>query len=174
MTQTTRQPGRLARMRFHAEHRFHGSPRAVAALLVDPDFYGALVLPDLSQPAVLDQQSEGQRTVLRLRYEFVGHVDPIARRLLGQSRLAWVQEIDLDRASDSGTLRFSSEADPKRLHGSADFVLKADGEGTCRQLKGELVVAVPVVGPRAERQIVPGLLRRLDIEATFLDEHFRG
>jgi hypothetical protein len=161
-------------MRFHAEHRFHGTPGAVAALLVDPDFYGALVLPDLSQPAVLDQQTDGQRTTLRLRYEFVGHLDPMARRLLGQSRLAWVQEIDLDQKSTSGTLRFYGEADPKRLHGSAEFVLSADGAGTCRRLTGDLVVAVPVVGPRAERQIVPGLLRRLDIEATTLDERFQG
>ncbi len=161
-------------MRFHAEHRFHGSPGAVAALLVDPDFYGELVLPDLGQPAVLDQQSEGQRTTLRLRYEFVGHLDPMARRLLGQSRLAWVQEIDLDRESASGTLRFNGEADPKRLHGSADFVLSSEGEGSCRRLTGELVVAVPVIGPRAERQIVPGLLRRLDIEATTLDERLQG
>ena len=160
-------------MRFHAEHRFHGAPDGVAVLLVDPDFYAALVLPDLSQPAVLDQQSEGQHAKLRLRYEFVGHLDPMARRLLGPRRLAWVQEIDLDRESEAGTLHFYGEADPKRLHGSADFVLTADGTGTYRRLTGELVVAIPVIGSRAERQILPGVLRRLDIEATTLDKRFQ-
>ena len=36
---------------------------------------------------------------------------------------------------------------------------------------GELVVDVPLVGAMAERRIVPGLLRRLDIEAAAVDEH---
>jgi hypothetical protein len=34
-----------------------------------------------------------------------------------------------------------------------------------RELDGELVVAIPLVGSRAERKIVPGVLRRLDMEA---------
>jgi hypothetical protein len=36
-------------------------------------------------------------------------------------------------------------------------------------LDGELVVAIPGVGRMAERRIVPGLLRRLDIEADAVD-----
>ena len=47
----------------------------------------------------------------------------------------------------------------------ADFHLEPSGEGTVRRLHGELVVAIPGVGRMAERRIVPGLLRRLDIEA---------
>src|SRR5580658_4264202 len=108
-------------MRFQAEHRFHGSPDAVAALLADPEFYVALDLPDVSKPEVLEERTEGDRSVVRLRYEFVGSLDPVAHRVLGQRRLVWIQEIDIDRSTTSGTLSFEAEADPKRLHGSADF-----------------------------------------------------
>ena len=66
-------------------------------------------------------------------------------------------------------LRFEAERDPKRLHGGARFVLTTVADGTVRRLDGELVVAVPGVGRMAERRIVPGLLRRLDIEAQALN-----
>ena len=160
-------------MRFHAEHRFNGSEQAVAALLADPAFYLGLVLPDLSNPEVLEERKDGDDAMLRLRYEFVGSLDPIARRLLGSGHLAWIQEVRVDRSACSGALRFEAEKDPRRLHGAADFVLTAAGGGTVRRLDGELVVAVPGIGRMAERRIVPGLLRRLDIEAQALDEQLR-
>jgi hypothetical protein len=165
-------------VRFHTEHRFHGSPGAVAALLADPGFYVGLALPDLSQPEVLEQHADSDDAALVLRYEYVGSLDPMARRLLGPKRLAWIQEMHVNSSSGSGsgsgTLRFRAEADPKRLHGSADFILAGDEAGTVRQLDGELVVAVPVIGHQAERRIVPGILRRMDIEAQALDEKLRG
>ena len=47
--------------------------------------------------------------------------------------------------------------------------MQAEGEGIIRRLSGEVVVAVPLIRARAERSIVAGLLRRLDIEADTLD-----
>jgi Protein of unknown function (DUF2505) len=160
-------------VRFEAEHRFHGSPGAVADLLADPQFYRTLDLPDLSRPEVVESSTEGQRSKLRLRYEWVGSLDPIARRLLGGDRPAWIQEVSVNQATDSGELEFNAADDPARLHGSARFQLRADGDGCVRRLTGELVVGVPIIGSRAERKIVPGLLRRLDIEAQAIDGALR-
>jgi hypothetical protein len=157
-------------MRFQTEHRFNGSPDQVAAVLTDPRFYETLTLPDVSQPEVLESSGDGQRSMVRLRYEFVGNMDAMARRLVGTKRLAWIQQVEVEGAADSGDLSFNAEADPKRLHGSAHFELQA-AEGACvRRLSGELVVAVPLIGSRAERKIVPGVLRRLDIEAQSIND----
>ena len=160
-------------MRFHAEHRFDGSVQAVSALLCDPDFSLSLDLPDLGRPEVLEHREDAESAVLRLRYEFVGSLDPIAHRLIGSDRLAWIQEMRVDRSAGTGALAFEAEKDPRRLHGAADFVFAADGSGSVRRLDGELVVAVPAIGRMAERRIVPGLLRRLDIEAGALDDRLR-
>jgi hypothetical protein len=160
-------------MRFESEHRFHGSPRAVAALLADPSFYTSLVLPDVRQPVVLDHQDEGRLTTLRFRYEFAGRLDPLAARVLGSDRPAWIQEVEVDSTANSGQLSFRAEAKPKLLHGSANFVLIADGGSTIRRMSGDLVVGLPVIGSRAEKRILPGLVRRLDIEAQALDEHLQ-
>jgi Protein of unknown function (DUF2505) len=160
-------------VRFHAEHRFEASGSAVATLLTDPTFYLELSLPDLSQPEVLEHRQDGSHTVLGLRYEFEGSLDPIAQRLLGSSRLAWIQEVRIDPSAGAGTLRFEAEKDPRRLHGAAEFVLVSTESGTDRRLDGELVVAVPGIGRMAERRIVPGLLQRLDIEARAIDDQLR-
>jgi hypothetical protein len=161
-------------MRFQAEHRFHGSPGEVAAVLTDPGFYQTLVLPDVSNPEVLESNAGGERSLLRLRYRYTGSLDPMARRLLGQQRLAWIQQVAVDHMTGSGDLSFHAEADPKRLQGKAHFDLRTDGGGCVRRLAGELVVAVPMIGTRAERKIVPGVLRRLDIEAQGINNTLAG
>jgi hypothetical protein len=157
-------------MRFQTEHRFNGSPDQVAAVLADSRFYETLNLPDVSKPEVLQSSGDGQRSMVRLRYEFVGDLDAMARRLVGTRRLAWIQQVEVDRSTDSGDLTFSAEVDPKRLHGSAHFELQSADGGCVRRLSGELVVAVPLIGSRAERKIVPGVVRRLDIEAQGIND----
>jgi hypothetical protein len=161
-------------VRFQAEHQFSGSKEAVEALMVDSAFYLDLALPDLSKPEVLEGGEDGDVTVLRLRYNYVGSLDPLAHRLLGSSRLAWIQETRVDRSAGSGVVRFEAEKDPKRLHGSSDFVLTAAGAGTVRRMDGELIVAVPGIGRMAERRIVPGVLRRLDIEAQAIEDRLHS
>ena len=157
--------------KFRAEHRFRGPVDQVAALLTSPDFHLGLDLPDLSRPDVVASETSGDTAQLKLRYEFVGKLDPIAQRILAGRRLTWLQDIDLDRATGKGRLRFAAEAEPKRLHGRADFTLEPtdDGAGAIRRLQGELTVAVFGVGGMAENRIVPGLKSRLDIEAAELD-----
>ena len=157
-------------MRFQAQHAFNGPSGVVAALLTDPDFYQGLALPDLSHPEVLQSSSDGEQSVLRLRYEFVGTLDPIARRLVGENRLAWVQEVRIEHSAGSGRLTFGAAADPTRLRGSARFTLEGQDGRCVRRLWGELTVAVPLIGPSAEKRIVPGILRRLDIEADAVNK----
>ena len=143
------------------------------ALLSDPGFYLDLALPDLSSPELLGADHSGATTAIRLRYEFTGSLDPIVQRLLGSSRLAWIQEVRLDRSAASGSLHFEAEKDPRRLYGDAEFAFATDGDGVTRRLDGQLVVAVPGIGRMAERRIVPGILSRLDIEAKAVDDRVR-
>jgi len=156
-------------MQFEAEHWFNGSPRAVATLMTNPQFYESLALPDVSKPEVLETNADDQRSRLRLRYEFIGGLDATARRLIGGNRLAWIQEVVVEHVAADGEVTYSSVADTRRLRGSAHFDLQANNGRCVRRLKGELVVAVPLIGPRVEQKIVPGMLRRLDIEAEAIN-----
>ena len=169
-------------MRFSAEHRFSASQGEVAAVLADPDFHRSLELPDLRllevrqlrAASASDVSPDGDasgETGLLVRYEFTGRLDPVAVRLLGGAQLTWSQEVHV-RGEEGGWLTFAAEANPRLLHGRADFVLHPDPDGAgpatskaLRRLDGELTVAIPVVGSMAERRIVSGVLTRLDVEA---------
>jgi hypothetical protein len=164
-------------MRFRAEHEFSGPADAVAALLTDPEFHRDLELPDLSLPEIVEAKVDGDAAHLRLRYEFVGRLDPIAARLVGGRRLTWLQDLDLDLTSGAGRLRFALEAEPKKLHARADFTIQplgSDPGRSVRRLDGQLVVSVFPIGGMAEGRLVPGLQRRLDIEAAELDRRLRA
>lgn len=156
-------------MRFVAEHHFEAPPAKVVARLADPAFHLGLALPDLGPAELLEHQVQGESTVLRLRYEYTGELDPRARRLLGGRRLSWVQELRVDRGAGSGTLRMQAEAAPSNLNGQARFEVLPSGHGSVRTVHGELRVGVPIIGPMAERRIVPGIVARLNVEAAELD-----
>lgn len=170
-------PQQTDAVKFHAEHEFPGSRAAVADILCDPAFHLALDLPDLSRPEIVERSAVGAAQLLRLRYTFTGHLDPVARRLLAGRSLTWLQELRLDATTGIGRLSFSAEAEADRLYGSAEVSLVEVGVGggsavegprTQRRIAGNLFVKVPLVGGTAERRIVPGLVRRLDVEAEAL------
>jgi hypothetical protein len=155
---------------FSAEHEFDGTPHDVAVILTDPRFHTNLDLPDLSRPEIDLQDASGSERKLRMRYEFVGSLDPVARRLLGSRRLTWIQTLVLDIDTGNGSLAFAAEAEPKRLYGSAAIRLDAlDAARTRRRIDGDMFVKFALVGGTAERRIVPGLVRRLDSEAEAVE-----
>jgi hypothetical protein len=161
-------------MRFHVEHQFAGPAEAVMGAMVDPELYRRLQLPDLSPPEVVGRQSDGGLTRLELRYTYVGRLDPIARRLVGSGQPRWRQDVQVDPAALTGRLSFASEDRGGRLHGEAGITFASDQAGTTRRIDGVLVVAVPIIGAMAERSILDGLIRRLDIEAEAIRSHLIG
>jgi hypothetical protein len=159
-------------VRFSAEHDFGGSRAEIVDILCDPEFQDRLDLPDLSRPEVLAHDVDGTTRVVRLRYEYTGQLDPAARKIIGNRALTWIQELRVDTASYTGTLTFSAEQGGDRLGGDATVALTTnDGdEHTRRSIAGDLRVRVPLIGGAAERRIVPGVVRRLDVEAAAVED----
>jgi hypothetical protein len=154
---------------FEAAHDFAASRARVAGLMADPAFQSHLELPDLTLPTVVAHEDDGAHRLLRLRYEYTGQVDSLARRIVGNRQLTWVQELRLDVEQGTGTLSFSADEDAGRANGSASVTLTARGEhASHRLISGDFHIRIPVVGGTAERKIVPGLVRRLDVEAAAL------
>jgi Protein of unknown function (DUF2505) len=160
---------------FESDHEFPAPGADVAAVWCDPDFHTRLDLPDLSRPEVVAREVDGAIRVLRLRYEYIGQLDPIARRIVGGRKLTWIQELRLDTASCTGSLSFSAEEEPRKVNGTADVaIVTVDDARSRRRIAGDFHIRIPVVGGTAEKRIVPGLLRRLDVEAAALAQELRA
>ncbi len=154
---------------FEREHDFAGTVEQVATLMSDPGFQTVLDLPDLARPDVVTHEVDGPERRLTLRYEYIGQLDPIAQKVVGGRKLTWVQDLRIDVSTGTGTLDFSADGVGGRADGTASLTITATSDGSCRRrIDGDFRIRIPLVGGKAERAIVPGLERRLDVEAEAL------
>lgn len=159
-------------MRFSVEHRFAAPLAAVEHAMTDPEFFAELRdLPGIEAPALLDRRDRPGSVELDVRYVFSGDLPSVARRVLGRGELAWVQRstVDLERHRTEFTIVPESHADLLTCAGVYLLRPGSPPEHTVRTISGELRVRVPVLGGRAERAIVGGLVERLDAEAGALE-----
>jgi hypothetical protein len=94
--------------------------------------------------------------------------------MVGADRLSWIQQIEVDTATNVGRLTFASEDSARRLHGEAVITFRSEPDGTTRRIDGDLVVAVPLIAAAVERRIVTGLVRDLDLEAQAIRDRLSG
>ena len=104
----------------------------MAKVLSDPGFYVDLDLPDLSRPDVIEHSAVADDVFVRLRYMYIGDLDPIVHRLLGHQPLSWIQELRIDTRKTSGTLGYAAERNPKLSMGRR--VLSSKPTGTRRSV----------------------------------------
>ena len=90
-------------MHFEVDHTFPAPCARVADVLCDPAFHTHLDLPDLSRPEVVSTSVDGTTRSIQLRFEYTGALDPIARTIMGDRKLVWIQELRLDTATYAGT-----------------------------------------------------------------------
>jgi hypothetical protein len=151
---------------FEREHDFAGTVEQVASLMSDDGFQSVLDLPDLARPDVVAHDVDGTVHHLTLRYEYIGQLDPIAQKVVGGRKITWVQDLRIDVATGIGTLGFTADGVGGRADGRASVTITATGDASChRVIDGEFRIRIPLVGGKAEQAIVPGLERRLDVEA---------
>jgi hypothetical protein len=143
---------------FEVEHDFPGPCARVADLLCDPAFHAQLDLPDLSRPEVVASSVDGTTRLLRLRYEYIGQLDPIARKIVGGRKLTWIQELRLDTATYTGALSFSAEEDAGRLNGAAQVAIVAvDGDQHSRRARPPARALADARGARRDHAVLSRL-----------------
>ena len=157
-------------MRFDLEHRFSAPLAAVEAAMIDPTYLAALRLPDVAPPTVLGIDGDDSLVTTRVAYEYTGSLDPIAQRVLRGSEIGWVQEVTLDRDAHRARFTVVPKVHADRLRCSGTYTLREHGETTTRTISGELRINVPLIASRAEKMIGPGVIRRMKLEAAFLEE----
>jgi hypothetical protein len=157
-------------VRFDLEHRFSAPLAAVEDAMIDPTYLAALRLPDVAPPTVLAVDGNDALVTTRVAYQYTGSLDPIAQRVLRGSEIGWVQEVTLDRNAHRARFTVVPKVHADRLRCSGTYALSEHGAGATRVISGELRINVPLVASRAEKMIVPGLVRRMKLEAAFLQE----
>ena len=138
--------------------------------MTDPDFVIQLVaLPDVGGVEVLEAGSDDEHRWITARFAYNGSLDPIAARALGSGNPSWTQTYRMRIDGSAGRLTIAPGQHSSLLDCSAAVTIREVDGGIERLINGMLKVRLPLVGGRAERALVPAILRRLDVEAQLLD-----
>jgi hypothetical protein len=145
-------------VKFFIEQRYRAPLAEVEDAYCSPELLATLAtLPKVGGAELLDQRSEGDRVVQRVRYRFTGELSSAVTAVVDASRLSWVEESELDRSTHVTTWHIVPDHYASRLTCAGTFRLSSRGDDTLRRTEAEIKVHFPLVGGRVERAIVSGL-----------------
>ncbi len=147
----------------------------VVQALGDPGYYASLggASSSVRAPELLSASTASGSLVVRVRYAFAGTLSGPAAMVVDADKLTWVIETEYDPGTHTGTLVVVPDHYEGMLRCRGTLVLAERDGATLQTVTGDLEVKVPLVGGAAEKAILGGLTRQLDLEATALADWCR-
>lgn len=156
-------------MKFDVKQQFDAEAAAVIRCYSSAEMYSQL--PEfgrISRPDLVDRSTTGDTVRLRLRYKFTADLPTAALAIIDPDRLTWVEETTYDLAGLTARIRLLPDYYASKLEASASARFVDRGDGSIRDLSGDLRVRVLLVGGQVERAIVDGLKEHLAEEAELV------
>jgi hypothetical protein len=150
---------------------------AVVRALGDPDYYAHLgeAATAVRAPRLLSVDRDAGTLRTSVRYAFDGSISGPAALVVDADKLTWVIETTYDTTAHSGTVVVLPDHYEGMLRCSGTLTLEDSGRGeTLETVSGQLVVRVPLVSSAAEKAILGGFSRHLELEAAALAEYCAG
>lgn len=69
-----------------------------------PEFVSQLEIVDVATPELISTNDDGNVVTCEIAYAYTGTIDPMAKMLLKNKPLTWVQTISIDRSTKSGPM----------------------------------------------------------------------
>jgi hypothetical protein len=156
---------------FDIAHRFVAAPEDVARALLDKAYQESLDgIGPLSERVLLGQEEHRDGSVTR-RVRCVLGIDlGAAKRFLGDSEPAWVEEATWDPVALRWEWVIVPEVAENLLSADGRIELTNSAAGTERRVTGRVKINVPLYGGRVEGWIVDGLKDAYDEEADRLEK----
>ena len=145
----------------------------VLAALADPDYYAHLggALSAVRPPELLEVSEASGTVRTRVRYAFDGTISGPAARVVDAERLTWVIETSYDTGTHRGTVVVVPDHYRSMLRCRGTLTLEEAGGSTLETVAGRLEVKVPLLSGAAERAILGGFTRHLELEAAAMAEY---
>jgi len=139
------------------------------------EFLSSLDIPDVAAPTVTDFSEDDSTLNAVVAWEYTGQLDPMARALLKNKPLTWVQTTKIDKTNKTGTVDtvYMEGSIPGSCEATVTYTDNGDGT-TTRELDGKIFVKIPVVGSQVEKRLVEGIEYRLEEEAKRLNTYLEN
>jgi hypothetical protein len=158
-------------MEFSHTATFPASFEDVVKTSASADFLAQLEIPEVAAPTLVSANDDGSET--EIAYEYTGQLDPMAKMLLKNKPLTWVQKTSIDMAAKTGTMDvvYMDGSIPGECTATVTFT--EDGGSTTRTIEGKVVVKIMGVGTMVEKRLVEGIDVRFQSEAESLTAYLQ-
>lgn len=157
-------------MKFTLAQQFDSPLPVVIATLTDEAFWaGVDNLTTVSTPTVLDVTADGDHTTTRLRFNLIVDLPREAARFINPSAVSWVEVTRWTLPTARSETKFIPDQAGRLLAASVTTSLGASGDGTRREVDGEVKVHIPILGSKVEAAIVGGVEQYLKELTTAVD-----
>ena len=163
-------------MDFSNTHTYPASFEKVVETNYSKEFIEQLdTIEDVLVPELQEHSSEDTKISCKTSWQFSGKLDAIANALLMGKPLTWVQTIQIDKDTKTGTIEVVYMGGKIPSNCSATLTFTDNEDGTCtRELKGSIFVKIMMAGPTIEKRLVEGLENRFASEADALDAYLKS
>jgi hypothetical protein len=156
-------------VRFTVTETIAATRDEVVRALVDPGYYVHLgqAATAVRAPELLAAAEDDGTIRTSVRYAFDGAISGPAALVVDVDKLTWVIDTTYDTAAHTGTLVVVPDHYVGMLRCDGTLTLEDDGSGsTVETVTGRLEVKVPLVSGAAEKAILGGFTRHLELEAA--------
>ncbi len=147
-------------MQFQVVHHFPVPARRYWEATDTPSCNAAIDTATKIERELLEETRHPGRRVQKVRSVPDRKLPGVVARAIGTDRLVLIQDQDFD--DERFVLSFRATPEARRVAGAVrcqgTLTVRDRGDGTCeRVVKGEISVAIPLVGRKIERQVVDQL-----------------
>lgn len=162
-------------MNFTLHHRFDHPVDKVWATLFDPGYIvAASRLSDIEKVVERDEVREGRQFV-RTRCTSPRELPRMMQRAIGSDKLVYHLEEIRDHANHTLQWRVIPGALAHKVKAEGSYTLRPTPEGCERLVKGEVRVAIPIVGSKIEggigTELKSGYEKAAELTRTWLEEN---
>jgi len=163
-------------MLFQQSQVFPADRKQVWAVIQRPEFGQAMdEAAGIQSQLILEELRDGNPFTITA-VTFNEPLPEIAAKFLGTSQLTWQQEQLWDEANFRLKWRILIPNMERKIlaHGSYELLDSEESNSCVRQVSGEIIVRIPLLANKIERQIVRKLERSYERAGNFTERWLRG
>lgn len=162
-------------MKFALHHAFDHPVDRVWSTLLDPDYIAAASkLSDIEKVVERDEERDGKQFV-RTRCTSPRELPRMMRKAIGSDKLVYHLEEIRDHANHTLQWRVIPGALARKVTAEGSYTLRATPSGCERLVKGEVRVAIPIVGGKIEggigTELKSGYEKAAELTRSWLQEN---
>lgn len=162
-------------MKFEVRHAFQVTPEVLWRTLFSPDYEVANAERSGLPRETLSDETVGGKRVRRHRVAGRGELPPVVARALGNPRLTYELVEEFEDKALQMTWEVIPSMIPEKVKAVGSYEVTATPDGCERLVKGEISVAIPLLGGKIERAIGEELQssyeKNIDFVRSWLEEH---